>query len=137
MWGGAHESWEGEERGGCGVVVCSQCERDRKGEFVQVVGRGTIDWAKRRYARKRGTEEYLHCTRKVWNSYLKMKSKVAVHNSRCVGAHRYLGGVLNWRRSGEKLDVATRRILKACKAHHKGSAVERLYIQAIIMHHCC
>ena len=79
-------------------------------------------------ARKRVTEEYLRRTRKVWNSHLKMKSKVAVHNSRCVGALRYLGGVLNWRGGGVKLDVATRRILKACKAHHKGSAVERLYI---------
>ncbi len=72
------------------------------------------------------SDEYLRRVRKTW---LKSRSKAVMHNSWCVGALRYFGATVDWGESGaSKLDTATRRILKACKAHHKGSAVERLYI---------
>ncbi len=89
----------------------------------QVFGKKSVE------TRKKVSNEYLRRVRKTWNSSLKSRSKAVMHNSWCVGALRYFGATVDWGESGaSKLDTATRRILKACKAHHKGSAVERLYI---------
>ncbi len=79
--------------------------------------------------RKRVEDEYLHRVRKTWNSRLSVGSKVRAHNSWCVAVLRYFSSVVDWGETGmSKVDVCTRKVLRATKSHHKCSAIERLYL---------
>ena len=70
-------------------------------------------------------KEYLGRIRRVWQHQQPNRN----HNSWCVGLFRYFFGPVRWTKSKLiQLDWRTRNILVQNKCHHRGAAVERLYL---------
>ena len=100
-----------------------------RGESYKYLGVRQVILKERKKTVEAAVGEYKKRVRKVWNSPLNARSKAAAHNSWAVGVLRYFCGVVDWSEA-ELIDAdrQTRKVLKKCKAHHKGAAVERLYL---------
>ncbi len=126
MRGGPHESGR---LGGIATRRTGEIEEVTAGGAYRYLGVDQCMGPKSATTRSRVKKEYLRRVRKTRNSPLCGKSKAVTHNSWCAGVVCYFCCVVSWGKNGPRdLDVATRAVLKQCKAHHKGGAIERLYL---------
>ena len=75
-------------------------------------------------------KEYLHRCRLVMSSELSSKNKMKALNMFAVPVIRYGFGILDWTQTElSKLDVATRKAMRAAGMHHPTADVDRVYVR--------
>ncbi len=122
----------GRRCGGGGVRLDEErvIAEAESGNAYRYLGLTQLLRTSRKRTKERVMKEYLKRIRKTWgNPHLSARAKVEAHNSECAGVFRYFFGAIRWTRSDtRRADRQTRLILSQYKSHHRGSAIERLYL---------
>ena len=99
------------------------------GETYRYLGIAQLFGVNLRQTKEKIRKEYLGRICKVWGGNTNSRTRARNHNTWCVGLFRYFFGAVLWTRLELiQLDRKTRNVMAQNKCHHRGAAVERLYL---------